>query len=83
MPQTRRGIALKIVMALKSLSDAGDNEAAEMIRKFFITRKTIDGEWLRDLRSLCNAVEIAASQPALAGESLKSVLESKSQPRQV
>ena len=80
IPQTQRGMALKVVAALKSLADAGDDEAAGLIRSFFLTRKTVDGEWLRDLRRLGNAVEISASQPALAVECLKSILMSKIQP---
>ena len=82
IPLTKRGIALKIVAALKSLEDAGDDEAADMIRTFFISRKTVDGEWLHDLRHLCNGVKIAASQPALAVECLKSILAAKTRPRQ-
>lgn len=83
IPLTNRGIALKIVAALKSLEDAGDDEAADMIRTFFITRKTVDGEWLHDLRHVCGAVEIGASQPALAVECLQSILIAKTQPRRV
>ena len=77
------GVALKVVAALKSLANAGADEAAEMIPRIFLKREIVDGEWLRGLRRLCNAVEISASQPALAVERMKSILISKTQPRRV
>ena len=82
-PLTRRGRALKVVASLKTLREAGDNEAARMVRRFFLTRKTIDGLWLHDLRKLSTAVEIAASQPALTVACLNSILESLTGPRKV
>lgn len=37
IPHTQRGMALKVVAALMSLANAGDDKAVELIRSFFLT----------------------------------------------
>ena len=81
-PSTRRGALLKAREAVVSLVCTEDDSAANMLRHFFRTRKTIDGGWLRDLRYHAEAIaSYMAPDNDYAAECLQSIVRGMSRPR--
>ena len=83
-PTTWLGVTLKVSEAIACL-ETSESEDAEILtgelRCFFNNRRTIDGSWLRDLRSLIKVVSVRAPESYYATSCLRSILAGMSKPR--
>lgn len=79
-PSTRRGIMVKAKEAIVCLECEGVHGIAKSLRRFFRTRRSVDGQWLRDLRRYIERMEKAAlNDYAIA--CLRSILAGMGRPR--
>ena len=85
-PTTWLGVMLKVSEAIACLETSESEDAEilkEALRGFFKNRRTIDGSWLRDLRSLIKVVSVRAPESYYATSCLRSILAGMSKPRLV